>query len=105
MRIREFFNDAKLRSSCGLVQFVVNEKLTRACYFQIALETTLYLYLKNRFVAELKIHLDFSLSPLMKGQKEVGNFHRLSSAAQYNLSLVLFHSPDSSHRANSLGVF
>ena len=41
-----------------------------------------YLYLKNRFVAELKIHLDFSLSPLMKGQKEVGNFHRLSSAAQ-----------------------
>ena len=39
-----------------------------------------YLYLKNRFVAEL--YLDFSLSPLMKGQKQVGNFHRLSSAAQ-----------------------
>ena len=33
----------KLRESAGPVQFGVIEKLTRACYFQIALETMLLL--------------------------------------------------------------
>ncbi len=40
---REFFKDFKLHSSFGLVQsvLIVFEKLTRACFFQIALETIL----------------------------------------------------------------
>ncbi len=37
----EFFKDFKLHSSFGRAILIVFEKLTRACFFQIALETIL----------------------------------------------------------------